>query len=93
MRHRSDNNQAYIISQLRQRCISVAVLSQAGEGFPDIIAGWKGVNYMLEIKDGTKPPSKQKLTPKQVEFHASWKGQVNKINSIEQALEVIYKTH
>ncbi len=90
MRHRSDKNQEQIIKELRQRGISVAVLSQAGDGFPDIVAGYKGVNYLLEIKDGSKPPSKQKLTPKQVEFHEKWRGQIAKVNSIEQALHVIY---
>ena len=91
MRHRSDDNQAYIIDQLRQRGISVAVLSHVGNGVPDVLAGWKGVNYLLEIKDGNKVPSKRKLTPAQKKFHASWKGQKAVVENIEQALEVITK--
>lgn len=46
-------------------------LSGAGEGVPDLVAGWRGRWHFLEIKDGTKPPSARKLTPAQVQWHAA----------------------
>jgi hypothetical protein len=47
------------------------------------------MNYFLEIKDGTKPPSKRALTPEQRAFFAGWKGQAIVVNSIREALEAV----
>ena len=58
-----------------------------GKGCPDILVGRNGMNYLIEIKDGNKPKSAQKLTPDQVEWHEKWNGSVVVINSAEQALK------
>lgn len=88
-RNAVDANQNEIVEDLRQLGLSVATTSQAGDGFPDIIVAYKGVNYMIEIKDGNKPPSKQKLTPKQRKFHSEWKGQIDIANSLDEVFKVI----
>ena len=88
-RNAVDANQAQIVEDLRQLGLSVATTSQAGDGFPDIIVAYKGFNYMIEIKDGNKPPSQQKLTPKQRKFHSKWKGQIDVANSLDGVLKVI----
>ena len=84
-----DDNQAEIVDALRKAGCSVTCTHTAADGFPDIVVGRHGVNYLLEIKDGNKPPSKQKLTPDQVEWHDGWKGQKAVVNSIEAALEAV----
>src|SRR5688572_22293101 len=40
-----------------------------------------GVNVLMELKDGSKSASQQRLTPDEVEFHNKWKGQLAIINS------------
>ena len=86
---RVDANQPEIVAALRTFGASVAITSQAGQGFPDIVVGYRGVNYMIEIKDSAKPPSAQKLTADQEPFHEAWRGQIAVCNSIEEAIEVI----
>lgn len=84
-----DANQTEIVNALRK--VGACVFSTAGQakGFPDLVVGFKGVNYLLEVKDHNKIPSKQKLTPDQVKFHSTWTGQVCVVNSVEQALKAI----
>ena len=89
MRNAVDENQKAIVNSLRQLGISVAVCSQAGDGFPDLVVSYKGFNYLIEIKDGNKPPSKQKLTSKQRKFHSEWKGQIAVANSLDQVFKII----
>lgn len=68
---------------------TVADTSRAGEGFPDLVCGYRGKNYLLEVKDGRKKKSAQKLTPAQVVFHGDWKGQIATVKNLEEALEVV----
>jgi hypothetical protein len=44
---------------------------------------------LLEVKDGSKPPSAQKLTPQQEEWHRDWRGHRVVVNSPEAALTAI----
>ena len=89
-RPRKDANQADIVSALRQCGVRVQDLSQLGGGVPDLLCAPKhGPMLLLEIKDGSKPPSKQKLTPDEAEWHDLWHDRVRVVNSVEQALDVI----
>ena len=84
-----DDSQAEIVEGLRKAGVAVAVTSSAGQGFPDIVTGFRGQNYLIEIKDGKKPPSKRKLTPDQVSFHNQWKGQIAVAKSLTEAFKII----
>lgn len=86
MPKRVDANQVEIVKILRKFGCSVLILSSVGKGCPDILAGFKGQNYLIEIKDGKKPPSARKLTEHEQKFHDEWKGQVCIINSALDAL-------
>jgi hypothetical protein len=83
---RIDANQAAIVSALEAIGASVQSLAAAGQGVPDILAGYRGRNYLLEVKDSAKPPSARKLTPAQREWHALWRGSVVVVESVEDAL-------
>ncbi|MHC4753292.1 MAG: hypothetical protein ACYTFW_25940 [Planctomycetota bacterium] len=63
-----------------------------GNGFPDIVVGYRGRNYLIEIKDGSKPPSKRKLTSDEREWHDTWRGAVYVANNTDEALEIIGAT-
>ena len=89
LRAKVDINQKEIVSQLRKIGCSVLHLHTIGRGAPDILVGKNGVNYLFEIKDGTKTASQKKLTPDEVDFHESWRGQVTIIENIEQAIEYL----
>lgn len=86
---RIDRNQNEIVKILRQLGCSVYVTSGVGDGFTDIVFGLCGFNFLGEIKDGSKPPSARKLTPKEQKFHDEWKGQVCILESIEQAIAFV----
>ena len=74
LKSRTDTNQAEIVSALRKKGCSVVCLHTVGKGCPDILAGYNGQNFLIEVKDGNKPPSKQKLTPDEAAFFAGWRG-------------------
>lgn len=87
---RTDSNQKDIVAALRKCGAKVYVSSSFGKGFPDLIVGYQGVLCLLEIKDGDKPPSAQKLTKDQVAFHAEWTGlPLYVVNSIAEAFRVV----
>lgn len=87
---RVDDNQADIVKALRKiPGVSVAVTSQLGKGFPDLVVSRKGVNYLVEIKDGSKPKHQQKLTEDEKDFHESWTGQITVCSSLDEILKLL----
>ena len=85
---RVDDNQKEIVQSLRKFGCSVYIVSQL-KGFCDIVVGWRGYNYLFEIKDPNKPPSQRKLTPKEKEFHESWNGQVAVIYTADDVVKIL----
>ena len=69
-----DDNHSEIIAAIRAAGISVYNTSVVGQGFPDIVCGYGGRTYLVEIKDGAKTPSQRRLKPQQEAFRASWLG-------------------
>ena len=84
-----DANQREVVAALRGAGASVQLLHAVGEGCPDLLVGYKNLNLLLEVKDGSKPPSAQKLTPQQEVWHRDWRGQRVVVNSPEAALAAI----
>ena len=85
-----DDNHAEIRDNLRAIGAMVNDTGSLGGGFPDLVVGYRGVIHLLEIKDGSKPPSKRKLTPDEVKFFSDWAGfPVHVVASFDQALRAI----
>jgi len=84
-----DANQGEIVKALRTFGVSVQPLHTVGGGVPDLLCGLLGFTFLIEVKDGSKVPSAQKLTPDQIEWHACWKAPVHIVNSIDAALAVV----
>jgi len=84
-----DDNQSDIVAVLRKLGASVQPLHAVGQGCPDLLLGYKGKNYLVEVKDGAKPPSARKLTKDQVIWHGKWHGQVVILTSIDDVLNFI----
>jgi len=92
MRHaaKTDDNQESIVRTLRAVGATVRHLHRVGDGCPDLLVGYRGQTFLLEIKDGSKPPSQQKLTPAQEVWHRTWKGlPVEVVRDELEALEAI----
>ena len=87
---RTDRNHSEIINALRKiPNLSVFSTHEVGKGFPDIVIGYKGINYLIEIKDGNKPPSARKLTNAELQFHSNWKGQIKIVNNFDELLNIL----
>lgn len=84
-----DRNQAEIVRALRSVGATVQPLHGVGQGCPDLLAGFRGQNYLLEVKDGKAAQSDRKLTPAQVEWHGGWKGSVAIVETINDAIAAI----
>lgn len=69
-----DANQTEIVKALRQMGCTVQSLAAVGDGCPDLLVGAHGVTLLVEVKDGTKPPSARRLTPDQEVWHRNWTG-------------------
>ena len=82
-----DGNHGQIVLALRRLGFSVLSLAAVGKGCPDLVVGKHSKNYLLEVKDGTKPPSARRLTDDQHKFYQSWLGQYQVIKSVEEVIE------
>jgi hypothetical protein len=86
---RVDANQPSIVAALTAAGATVQYLHTLGQGCPDLLVGYRGNNYVLEVKDGDKPPSRRRLTKDEDRWHAWWRGRVDVVENEREALEVI----
>lgn len=85
-----DANQPEVVEALRKAGCSVQHLHAVGGGVPDLLCAIAGdQTFIIEVKDGSKPPSAQALTKDQVVWHARWRGRVHIVNSVDAALSVV----
>lgn len=86
MRRRAkvDKNQPEIVEALVKAGARVCHLHQLGQGVPDILVGYHGRLYLMELKSegGT-------LTPDEKEWHDRWTTPVYTVFGIIDALKVI----
>ena len=75
-----DANQSVIVEEFRRLGASVQCLHTVGKGCPDLLIGWRGRNYLIEVKDGPKA----KLTPDQVVWFRGWNGQADVLRSVAE---------
>ena len=91
---RTDDNHRAVVDELREALPEATVcdLSGAGKGVPDLLIGYAGRNYLVELKDGNKPPSRRELTEAQQTFHGQWQGQVCIATTAANAIAAILRT-
>lgn len=82
-----DANQTAIVAALRAAGATVQHLHAVGQGCPDLLVGIGGRNFLVEVKDGAKPPSDRRLTPDQETWHRQWRGQVAVLTSAREAFD------
>lgn len=88
LKARVDRNQKEIVEALRKAGACVLHLHQLGKGVPDLLV-YRGGYFLLEIKDGSKPSSSQKLTPAEKKWIRGWHGPIQVVRSPEEALKAV----
>jgi hypothetical protein len=88
---RIDANQPEIVEAFRQLGCEVAITSNLGHGFPDLIVGKpkRQKVVLVEVKDGSKPPSARKLTPDEQKFRDAWAGSYAVVETIPDVVNVV----
>lgn len=94
---RRDANECVIVSALRGVGATVQQLNE--KGVPDLLVGFRGVNYLVEVKNpdddtgpkgGKRTKGRGTLRPAQVEWFSAWKGSpVVEVVSSDEALVAI----
>ena len=80
-----DGNQAEIVKALERAGASVYSLAAVGHGVPDLLVGFRGSNHLLEVKRNKKAA----YTDDQIKFRAIWRGQYERVNTVDEALAAI----
>ena len=90
-RARIDGNHAQVVSVLRRGGATVFSTAGVGDGFPDLVVGYRGVTHLIEVKNGTLTPSRQRLTDDEQDWHHMWLGEpVEIVRSESQAAHLIW---
>lgn len=79
-----DANQADIVAALEAIGASVQSLAAVGNGCPDLLCGFRGVNTLLEIK----VPG-EGLNARQKPWHRDWRGKAHVVQGISEAIMVV----
>ena len=82
-----DVNQPEIVKEFRSLGWYVLIISQL-KNCCDIIVSKNGRTIAVEIKDGSQPPSKQKLTEGEAKFMNEWQGEYKIINSVDAVIKL-----
>ena len=84
-----DANHGVIVEAFRAQGCGVQSLAATGDGVPDLLVGLGNRNHLVEVKDGSKPPSQRRLTSAQVEWHARWPSKVWVVESVLEAVSLV----
>jgi hypothetical protein len=86
-----DANQGEVVAAFRRCGALVEALSALGGGIPDLLVGIQGRWLLVEVKDGSRPPSGRRLRPSQAAFHRIAQAAglpVHIVESPQQAVEL-----
>jgi hypothetical protein len=88
-RKRRDGNHAEIVDALRAIGCSVVDIADVGGGIGDVLVGYHGRNYLLEIKDGSRPPSERQLTEAEADMARTWRGHWTIVETVDEAIGAV----
>ena len=87
-----DDNQREIVQALERIGAEVQSLASVGKGCPDLLVGFRGSNFLLEVKrPKAKGQSAGKTTDDQERFLARWagRGQAAIVKTVDDALKAV----
>lgn len=89
---RIDANQPEIVAALRGVGATVLHLHQL-KNCCDLLVGYRGRTFLMEVKDPAQPLSKRQLTPGEAEFARTWRGTpYHVVHTADEALAIITAT-
>lgn len=83
MPKRVDANQTELVNEAERLGAQAQRISDIGGGCPDLLITFKGQWHVVEVKDGSKPPSRRRLSSKQIEWHERFNAPVWIWESVE----------
>lgn len=86
---RTDDNHAEIREAYRRMGASVLDTFVLGHGAPDMFVAMFGITDAVEVKDGSKPPSRRGLTDDEKRFHEYWAAKIWIIESVDDVCDHI----
>ena len=82
---KTDHNQNEIVQALRQVGATVVLLHKVGSGVPDLLVGFRGVTYLLEVKQ-----LKGKPNLLQERWYREWNGRAPVIvKTVDDAINAV----
>lgn len=87
-----DDNQRQVVEALRKLGATVQQMHTLGHGCPDLLVSYRGFTCTMEVKDGSKSPSRRVLTPDELEWHRRWQGHAFVVESPSAAVACL-KSH
>lgn len=90
-----DANHRAIVTALRQANATVVDLAAVGGGCPDLLVGFRGCNYLLEVKNPNRTGKKLHGTAqletgeRQDKFRDTWRGHRAVVTTELESLEAI----
>lgn len=87
-----DANQAAVVEALRKIGAEVTHLHTLGQGVSDLLVSFRQRWFLLEVKDGSKIPSKQRLTKDEADWIGRQKAPVHIVKSSLEAVELLQRT-
>ncbi|TGD82855.1 hypothetical protein [Hymenobacter wooponensis] len=86
---RVDANQPAVVQALRAIGASVLYTHQLKNCF-DLLVGYRGRTFLIEVKDPEQPPSKRQLTAGEEEFRSTWRGSpYHIVHTPDEAIQLV----
>ena len=79
-----DDNHKSVVRALKTIGCSVQSMANIGNGCPDLLVGYHGQNFLVEVKT-----LKGKTNALQIKWHQAWRGIVKIAHSPEEAIKQI----
>lgn len=86
---RVDDNQGEVVEALRKIGAVVTPLHRVGQGVADLLVSFRQQWFLLEVKDGAKPPSARDLTEDERKWIAAQKAPVFIVTSALEAVQFL----
>ena len=85
--NRRDSNHIKIRDEFRRLGFAVKDVADL-KNFCDLLVSKNGQTWCIEVKDGTLPPSKRKLTEGEEIFRHNWQGNYSIVLSVEDVAKI-----